>query len=266
MIPAHILTRKGPRSLKNLDPEVLDYLNKGLIETKNLMEWLAVDQLVLLKLVLKEINKEDWLIDFENAITSEKKPTANTITKIIGQTFGIKTKDTEIYQKLKSHTSDVARCWACWAESLHYDELSELLEVMQQYAADTHFGIREVVIFATKDRMIEDLDTAIAILSKWTLNEDENIRRFAVESLRPVGVWTKKIAEFQENPAKGISLLEPLKSDESKYVRDSVANWLNDASKSQPDWVLSVCNRWEKESSTKETAYIIKRGLRTIKK
>ena len=59
MIPQHILDRKGARSLKDLNPEVIEYLNQGLVETKNLMEWLATDQLQLLKLVLKEINKED---------------------------------------------------------------------------------------------------------------------------------------------------------------------------------------------------------------
>ncbi|CAL2092575.1 DNA alkylation repair protein [Tenacibaculum sp. 190524A05c] len=266
MIPEHILNRKGARSAKDLNPEAIEYLNKGLIETKNLMEWLAVDQLALLKLVLSEIGKIEWFSDFEAVVNQQKKPTANSNTKVIGQNFGVLTQNQEIYKVLKNHTSDVVRCWSCWAESIHYDEVLTLLPVMQQYAADTHFGVREVVIFATKERMIEDLDTAISILTEWTSDEDENIRRYAVESLRPVGVWTKKIAEFQENPEKGIGLLEPLKSDNSKYVRDAVANWLNDASKSKPDWVLAVCNRWGKESSTKETVYIIKRGLRTINK
>ena len=48
-----VRNRKGARSLKDLNPEVIEYLNKGLIETRNLMEWLATDQLALLKLVLK---------------------------------------------------------------------------------------------------------------------------------------------------------------------------------------------------------------------
>lgn len=266
MIPARIANRKGPRSLKDLNPEVVEYLNKGLVETKNLMEWLATDQLVLLKLVLEEIGKSAWYIDFEVAVNAQKKPTANSNTKVIGATFGLLTSDVNIYDTLKKHTSDLVRCWACWAESIHKDNISKLLKAMKLYAADTHFGVREVVIFASKERMIKDLDTSVEILSHWILDEDENIRRFAVEALRPVGVWTKKIAEFQENPAKALPILAPLKSDTSKYVRDAVGNWLNDASKSKPDWVQTVCEKWETASSTKETAYIIKRGMRTILK
>ncbi|WP_299363987.1 DNA alkylation repair protein [Winogradskyella sp.] len=266
MIPEHIQNRKGARSLKDLDTEVIDYLNKGLVETKNLMEWLATDQLALLKLVLNDLGKNDWYPNFEVAVNAQKKPTANSNTKIIGETLGLLTSDKSIYKTLKAHTSDLVRCWACWAEGTHHDAVTDLIKAMQVYASDAHFGVREVVIFASKERMIEDLDTAISILSKWTINENENIRRFAIESLRPVGVWTKKIPTFQESPERGLPLLEPLKSDPSKYVRDSVGNWLNDASKSKPSWVISVCKRWEKESATKETAYIIKKALRTINK
>ncbi|WP_299886724.1 DNA alkylation repair protein [uncultured Lacinutrix sp.] len=266
MIPEHILNRKGARSLKDINPEVISYLNKGLIETRNLMEWLATDQLTLLKLVLKQLDKADWYTDFEIAVNAQKKPTANSTTKVIGETLGILTTNTETYTVLKTHTSDMVRCWSCWAESTHHDTTIDLLKTMKPYAADSHFGVREVVIFSSKERMIEDLDTSISILSEWTRDTDENIRRYAVEALRPVGVWTKKIAAFQDNPEKGLPLIAPLKNDTSKYVRDSVGNWLNDASKSQPEWVQNVCNTWEKESTTKETAYIIKKGLRTINK
>jgi 3-methyladenine DNA glycosylase AlkC len=57
-----------------------------------------------------------------------------------------------------------------------------------------------------------------------------------------------------------------MKSDKAKYVQDSVGNWLNDASKIQPEFVIDICKKWEKESPTKETAYIIKKALRTIVK
>jgi len=137
---------------------------------------------------------------------------------------------------------------------------------MKPYAADTHFGIREVVIFASKSQLVEDLAQSITLLTDWTSSEDENVRRYAAETLRPIGVWTKKISELQENPQLGLPLLAPLKSDPSKYVQNSVANWLNDASKSNPDWVQSICDQWASASSDKSTAYIIKRALRTIRK
>jgi 3-methyladenine DNA glycosylase AlkC len=266
MIPAHIANRKGPRSLKDLNQEVVEYLNNGLVETKNLMEWLATDQLFLLKLVLESIGKSAWYDDFEVAVHAQKKPTANSNTKVIGETFGLLTTDATVYEQLQQHTSDLVRCWACWAQSTHHDRVPDLLQAMKIYAADSHFGVREVVIFATKERMITDLDTSVELLSKWTNSEDENVRRFAAESMRPIGVWTKKITAFQEDPAKALPILTPLQSDVSKYVRDAVGNWLNDASKSQPDWVTALCQQWKKESDSKETAYIIKRGMRTILK
>ncbi len=266
MIPKHILDRKGPRSLKDLNPEVITYLNTGKVETKNLMEWLATDQLVLLENILKKVGKTDWFPSFEQAVYAQKKPTANSNTKVIGETFAQLTDTAFIKDHLYTHTSDIVRCWACWFESLQHNDIQSLIAAMKPYASDPHFGVREVVIFASKERMIKDLDNAILCLTSWTIDPDENIRRYAAEALRPIGVWTKKIPEFQENPEKGLPILEPLKSDDAKYVRDSVGNWLNDASKSQPEWVQSICSKWEKESPTKETSYILKKALRTIVK
>jgi 3-methyladenine DNA glycosylase AlkC len=69
---------------------------------------------------------------------------------------------------------------------------------------------------------------------------------------------------LKTDPELGMTILEPLRSDSSKYVRDSVANWLNDAGKTQPEWVRQLCRRWTKESPTAETAMIIKRATRNL--
>lgn len=63
-----------------------------------------------------------------------------------------------------------------------------------------------------------------------------------------------------------LPILENLKSDKSKYVQDSVGNWLNAASKSRPNFVSKLCDDWKLKSKTKETEKIIKRARRTIDK
>lgn len=266
VIPKQILDRKGARSFNDLDSEVIEYLNNGLIETANLMEWLSVDQLKLLKLVLKEIDKSHWYDSFYEAVSNQKKPTANSNTKMIGLTFSQLTDDVSLIDKLATHVSDIPRCWAAQYYGAIDMTITERLHTIKPYAADTHFGVREVAIFATKEYIIEDLDQALMILNNWAKHKNENVRRFAVEAIRPIGVWTKKIDELKKHPEKAITILDTLKSDTSKYVKDALGNWLNDASKTRPDWVMNICNQWKNETTDKNTLYIVKKALRTINK
>jgi len=141
-----------------------------------------------------------------------------------------------------------------------------MLKQIQSFSADKHFGVREISWLAVRAKIAQNLTKSIEILSGWTNHKDENIRRFASEATRPRGVWCEHIEELKQNPELAVSILEPLKSDTSKYVQDSVGDWLNDASKTQPEFVQALCQRWEKESLTTETKYIIKKALRTINK
>jgi 3-methyladenine DNA glycosylase AlkC len=166
---------------------------------------------------------------------------------------------------LQEQVSDSARCWAAYLLGFDaYLSIDEKLQRLQAFAADEHFGVREIAWLAVRSDIIKHLPEALSILEGWTKNNDENIRRFASEATRPRGVWCAHISALKKQPELAQNLLEPLKSDPAKYVRDSVGNWLNDASKDQPDWVKRICYRWQNETDTKETAYIIKRALRTI--
>jgi 3-methyladenine DNA glycosylase AlkC len=98
------------------------------------------------------------------------------------------------------------------------------------------------------------------------MHHSERIRRFAVEILRPRGVWCSSIKQLRATPWLAQSIIEPLKADPSLYVQKSVGNWLNDAAKDHPQWVDKLIAKWLNESQTKSTLYIAKRALRSIKK
>ena len=262
--------RKGAKSFKDLPKNILKQLNEGTIESVNLTEWLAVDAKVLLANFLEQNDRTIYLSPILFDVYGLKKQSVNTINEAIGRGLlreAKSNKDAEFLMIASNHVSDTVRCWATYMIGYN-DKLSveQKLEQMQTLAADSHFGVREIAWMALRSHLVRELEKSIEILTKWTGSDDENVRRFASESIRPRGVWCEHISILKEQPELALSILEPLKSDSSKYVRDSVANWLNDASKTQPLFVIDLCNRWQQESSSKETAYIVKKALRTLNK
>ena len=262
--------RKGAKSIKEIPKELLDQLNRGEIETVNLVEWLAVDQRILLENLLIQHERKKYLTPILIEIESLKKQTVNTINESIGSgLFDQVTKqnDSDFLQKISMHQSDLVRCWATYTISKNSClTTKQMLQKIQTFAADKHFGVREIAWLSVRQNIAINLEESITILSEWTTNADQNIRRFASEATRPRGVWCEHIEMLKQNPELGLPILEPLKSDKAKYVQDSVGNWLNDASKTQPEFVKKLCMRWEKVSDTKETKYITKKAMRTINK
>lgn len=271
MVNEEIKNRKGARKAQDIPNDVLELLDKGKIETVNLTEWLAVNQIELINNRFPKIGLKGSIATIEKAITEQKKPSTMSSIKTIGLHLyehcrNSQSLDSSI-ELLNNHTSDTVRCYATYLIALNTDlSISEKLEQSRKLIADKHFGVREIVWMALRPEIEKNLSESIGILSKWTNDPDENIRRFTTESTRPRGVWCKHIEVLKKNPEQALPILQPLKSDKSKYVQDSVGNWLNDASKSKPEFVIGLCNKWKSESSTAETKKIIKRALRTIGK
>lgn len=249
-----------------------EILNNGLAATTNLSECLKIDQEYLFKVVISPLCSQSLLNKMMTTIADSHPsgilPRMRVTGKVLAETFGATNTLQNVYSVLSQHVSDTVRGWACFILPHQLPELSlpELLTKIQPHAKDAHFGVREWVWMSARGKLELDLAYSIELLSPWVVDPHPFIRRFAVESLRPRGVWCRHIAVLKEQPAIALPLLEPLKNDPEIYVQDSVANWLNDASKSQPQWVSDVCEKWLMEINSKSTQRIVKRALRSIRK
>jgi len=120
----------------------------------------------------------------------------------------------------------------------------------------SEFAVRPFIINHEK-RMMEQMYA-------WSKHENEHVRRLASEGCRPALPWAQALPEFKKNPAPVLSILEQLKTDESLYVRKSVANNLNDISKTHPDLVAKIAKDWY--GKNERTDWIVKHACRTLLK
>lgn len=257
--------------MADIPPEILKQLNAGEIETATLVEWLAIDQRVLLRTLFAdaELAKHRTTLEERAAASAElgilqrMKAMGDALFEVLHQ----HKKREAVFERLITHRSDVVRGWAVYSVGADASlDLTDRLTRVKRFAADSHMGVREFSWMTIRSFVAADLARGLKLLTPWVKDRDFAVRRCAVEATRPRGVWCAHIDALKDDPAPGLVLLEPVRSDDADYVRKSVANWLNDASKSTPDWVRATCARWKKESRTKETEIIVKRALRTLAK
>ncbi|ENY8964425.1 DNA alkylation repair protein [Clostridioides difficile] len=118
--------------------------------------------------------------------------------------------------------------------------------------------------FAVRAFIIKDEERMMAQMCKWSKHKNEHIRRLASEGCRPQLPWGQAISKFKKDPTPVLPILEQLKTDTSTYVQKSVANNLNDISKTHPDLVISIAKDWY--GKNKSTNWIVKHGCRTLLK
>ena len=117
--------------------------------------------------------------------------------------------------------------------------------------------------FAIRPFIQEHTDITYAKLLEWCEHPSEHVRRLASEGSRPRLPWGMRLPQFIRNPDPLLAILEKLKTDESLYVRRSVANNLNDISKDNPEWVIALCQRWLADDNV-NTNWIVKHALRSL--
>ncbi|HBF2808894.1 TPA: DNA alkylation repair protein [Clostridioides difficile] len=118
--------------------------------------------------------------------------------------------------------------------------------------------------FAVRAFIIKDEERMMAQMRKWSKHKSEHVRRLASEGCRPQLPWGQAISKFKKDPTPVLPILEQLKTDTSTYVQKSVANNLNDISKTHSDLVISIAKDWY--GKNKSTNWIVKHGCRTLLK
>ena len=121
------------------------------------------------------------------------------------------------------------------------------------------FGFSE---FAVREFLRHGLGRTLGVMLEWSRDEDAHVRRLASEGCRPRLPWSLQLTGLISDPTPILPVLENLKSDPSLYVRKSVANHLNDITKTHPDLVLQLLRGWPLENP--HTAWIARHSLRTL--
>ena len=252
--------RKGATRAADIPADVLDALSRGALPSATLAECLALDQGRLLRSVFPDLPPPIHAAA-EDACRLGILKRMERIGALLLQALGSPGIDA-----CRAHPADTVRGWACFMAGAQAGlDLPARLAAIRPLADDAHFGVREWAWMAVRPHLARQLPEAIALLATWTASPSERLRRFASEALRPRGVWCTHIAELKSRPEAALPLLAPLRADPSAYVQDSVANWLNDAAKSRPEWVRALCGQWMEGGPGPATRRICERAQRSLK-
>jgi len=260
--------RKPARRLADVPAEVREGLAVGLLSTANLTEWLSVDRPRLAANTLSQLLDAAHWKRLNHELQLWPKLSALKYSQRLGALLACELHPkSEAWKRLAQHSSDVIREWAACCVGYRADiSLPQKMRWIRPMADDLNAGLREIAWISLRNDIARDPRESILALIPWTKEKSERLRRFASEVTRPCGVWCNHITAFKQEPELGLPILEPLRSDSAKYVRDSVGNWLNDASKTKPEFVRRIAERWQRESPTPQTEAIVRRGLRTLRK
>ena len=140
-------------------------------------------------------------------------------------------------------------------DETHWEISIKALERYTQYSS-SEWAVRPFII-KHEERMM-------AQMYAWSKHENEHVRRLASEGCRPQLPWAQALPNFKKDPAPILPILEQLKTDPSPYVRNSVANNINDISKTHPGLIAELAKDWY--GKNEYTDWIVKHGCRTLLK
>jgi len=133
--------------------------------------------------------------------------------------------------------------------------LNALKEITKRFSAED--AIRYFINTFPKETMAE--------ITKWSGDVNYHVRRLCSEGTRPSLPWSQKVSIGQDVT---LPILTALFTDSTRYVTRSIANHLNDISKTEPQVVLNTLTTWKESGMQQEEEmnFITKHALRTLVK
>jgi 3-methyladenine DNA glycosylase AlkC len=246
--------RTGATHPSRVPDDVLEALHKAETETTNLMEQIAMDMSLHLGYLFPDLARDAGQLSGLRLV-ERMRVAGRILLENVGE---------EIFQDAPTWRSDTARGWAAMAVGdVPGLALAQRLELSRPFAVDPHFAVREWAWLGIRRHICADPVDALTKLEPWCRHESPSLRRFASEATRPIGVWSSHIPMLKKKPELAERLLCTLVPDASRYVNTSVGNWLNDASRSRPSWVIATCSRWL-QAYGDDVRGVVKRARRTI--
>jgi len=151
------------------------------------------------------------------------------------------------------HSEFIAE-YGCITEELDFS-LEAIKEITKRFSAE--YAIRKFINHFPKQ--------TIETIKGWTKDTNYHVRRLCSEGTRAKLPWGQKI---NIDPTSTISILDNLYHDPTRFVTRSVANQLNDLSKTHPDLIFSTLEKWHASSkqTPEEMQFITKHTLRNLVK
>lgn len=118
--------------------------------------------------------------------------------------------------------------------------------------------------YAIRPFIVIDKVRILGRMLQWATHSHPSVRRLASEGCRPRLPWGMALQDLKKDPALILPILEVLKSDQSEFVRRSVANNINDIAKDNPQVVMTLVEGWKGKDPN--TDWIVKHGCRTLLK
>lgn len=248
-------TRVGARTPAAVPPEIRRQLESGELETANFMEQIALNVDALLRSQLPAVG--------------EGPPLAHLPLKLrlraVGDRLANAIPSSQIINVVSAKSDTIRAAGAMAIGTNPSVGAAERLRLLEPFADDRHFAVREWAWIGLRDELGESLSALVPDLTSWSHDERPTLRRFASEVTRPRGVWTRHLRTFRKEPWRALCLLTPLAHDSNQYVQTSVGNWLNDAGRDHPKWVRAVCDSWLTHvAADKGTAWTCRHGQRSL--